>query len=356
MRLWKSREAFLAILLSFFIRRLDVPSLTSRVSYYDPEECYGYIENNPYAEKPYLLPLLVGYLVSRKYFQVFVFICDLCCSLILNDVSYLLFSSFLFSDVSSLTNLLFLLQYQTERPKDRPVLSTAASTASSRNSAAKNPSAKIPQRSISRVFSQTVKLPYLKICAYFSSISHRELRPYFLSVCRLALNICLFEFTGTSFKPGVNTYWYINLQMIEQYRKMHAQLFFATHFLLYLLSFLAHTLSARVFLSMFFRESGYKGYLLLWKLIYLEKQKIPGYNAPLLDTLFNMFKHVAIMSFVLESVIWCMVALYGTGNMNFLCWTTLIFVSSSAAATLLLEIAKKRSDKLEIEETSKKNQ
>ncbi|OAG31795.1 hypothetical protein NEDG_00270 [Nematocida displodere] len=259
---------------SIAIRCLDIPRILSRYSYYDMTECYEYINKNPYAEKPYFLAWAFGRCLPPSWFTACMFFCDCATAWMLNTRWYLLFSSMLASDGISAVNLLISLGVSGGRR-----------------------------------------------CRWLG----------------IPLLLIFLESTCGNYAPGVNTYWYINMQMLPQFREMHRQVFFATHLLI--LTICATCTGGdctKLFFAMTFKECGYRGYLLLWCLLQAKSVKASGWA----KKVFNLSKGMAVVATLANHIIWWMIVPCGIGNMNFLCWSTLIFLVATAIGTLTIDTTK----------------
>ncbi|KAI5185624.1 hypothetical protein NEHOM01_0950 [Nematocida homosporus] len=153
---------------------------------------------------------------------------------------------------------------------------------------------------------------------------------------RALLGGMLVENTANKCQPGINPFWYVNIQMLDQYQAMHHQIFYATHYLFWGLSWAAQEWTTQLFMGLVFKEGGYKMYLLLWRLLAREMVMLPEYK-----WVFGCLEGIGALCYLLESLIWWLLVRCGVGNMNFLCWVTLIFILCSAAATLLVEVGKR---------------
>lgn len=260
-----------------FLRAVNINEILSRTSYYDPDEAYEYIQGNPYARRPYLSQLIIAYLVPKRIFRLVITLMDVLTAFLLGSPWYLILSSLTVADVTSFFNLVFV-----------------ASTQS-------------------------------------------QFRTGITRVLRILHFLLMLESTVTEKGPGINTYWYVNMQMESHYAKMHFIIFAATHIVLLLLSWNPRSpvvaSSSLLFPFLLFKDHGYKGYLLLWVLLYQNCNK-PGNTA---KKAYSTWLRVSVALFCIEHIIWMMIVLANIGNMNFLCWICLLQVGVSAACTFSVE-------------------
>lgn len=276
---------FLFTCISYILRRLYWIRCAIYPTCYDVNEAIAYINFSAYAQKPYFLAWTVGKLVSFVSLPVLVFLCDLSTSFFLQDKWYLLLSSFIHPDATAIITLL---------------------------------------ASIVHYFSIKKEKRYKWVSRFISSM----------------LGIVLLESTASSFIPGINLYWYINIQMHEQYRRMHEQIFMCTHLFLWTLSWQAASVSTQLFVCSIFKECGFRGYILIWRL--LSKSKV--YQKNIVAKAFYFCESLSSLCSILIGFIWWSIHA-GSGNMNFLCWATVILILSTGATVLMLEILQAETQK-----------
>ncbi|KAI5191798.1 hypothetical protein NECID01_1643 [Nematocida sp. AWRm77] len=280
MQIRKSLAVLGGIAASLALRYANVPEKLSRISYYDAEECYEYLLGNTHAERPYLSMQVLGSVLGAGAFSVLMFLCDLGGAVLLKDIRYLVGCSLFHADVSSAINFLWIAYY----------------------------------------------------------VASAEKREKTSRACMGALLVLSMEFTGSSHLPGINPYWYMNMHMLEQYRSMCTQGLLATHLMLVSFAQVSSTVAAKMFLMCVFKECGYKGYFLIWWLVSLEAGALSMRGVSV--KAFHGLKHTSAMLAIVEHIIWAMIVVYGIGNMNFLCWSTLVFVLATGGGVLLLEVEK----------------
>lgn len=263
------------------LRAVGIPDLLSRTSYYDPDEAYEYVQGNPYARKPYPSQLIIAYLVPKRIFRFVITLMDFLTAFLLGSPWYLVLSSLTVADAASFFNLVFVAGMQ------------------------------------------------------------RGLGPWTARMLRILHFLLMLESTAAEKGPGVNTYWYVNMQMDPQYARMHFIIFSSTHIVLLLLSHGPGSpvvaSSSLLFSSLLFKDHGYKGYLLLWVL--LNQNCREAGNAGM--KAYGAWFRISAALFCIEHIIWAMLVLANTGNMNFLCWVCLFQVGASAACTLSAEKEKR---------------
>ncbi|KAH9385524.1 uncharacterized protein NEMAJ01_0420 [Nematocida major] len=261
--------------LAVAIKPFSLCEMLSKYSYYDVEEAQEYFSGNPLADKPFFLVYALHRaisLVSKNppaVFRIMSLVCDFISSYFLGNIWYFVLSALFPSDPSSLVCLLFSM--------------------------------------------------------YYSGALAKHLAPLLMLVC--------VESTHTVTTPGLNAYWYVNIQMIEQYRPMFHELFFSTHIFLLGMSTLSSLPSSKLYMAMVFKDLGYRGYLLLWCMLTRGQPR---------DKILGACLGVALLGFFLDCIVWYMLVFCGVGNMNFLCWSNLITIISTGLATLHHEIKKRR--------------
>lgn len=267
------------IALSVAIRQISLSEQLSRYSYYDMEEAREYFNGNLFAERPFLLVHFlykVVSLISTKpstLLHLVFMAADFVSAYLLDSMWYFVLSAFLPSDSISL------------------------------------------------------------LCLFFAMYHKRVLVKY---VSPLIICTCI-ESTHSICRPGINAYWYINMQMIEQYKEVCSELFLTTHYFLLCISLLSKLASTKLYLAMVFKEFGYKGYLLLWTILIKETKS---------SKIYNICIGLTILGVALDNIVWYMLVYCGVGNMNFLCWSNLITIISTGIATLYYEHMQKQSRKV----------
>ncbi|KAI5170683.1 hypothetical protein NEFER03_0142 [Nematocida sp. LUAm3] len=279
----RSMEALSIVGISVFLRKTDIPNMLSLISYYDTAEAYEYINGNPYAHAPYMLSYVTYSIIGKRYIKEILFLFDIITAYVLQSPWYLLLSSVLPLDAFSVISLICALVYKSSGKT--------------------------------------------KKCL------------------QIVLGALMLESTAENMHPGINAYWYVNIQMIPQYIDLHRHLFYSTHIFFWCLSWLSQETATRLFLGMCFREGGPKGYLLLWSLILLESKKV-FQNTSIDQKVINGLKGASILFYIIQNIVWWMLAAHGVGNMNFLCWSILFMIICTAAATLYLEIRKKEMSRI----------
>lgn len=262
------------------LRQMSISSRISKYSYYDMEEALEYFSGNSLADTPNVFTSIfyrvLSLILSRDAILTAVYLItmigDFFCGYFLNNISYFLATSLLPVDLVS------------------------------------------------------------TVCVLFS-LYHRK---YFRQVLLPLILIISVESTHTRCDPGINPYWYINMQMFSEYKILFQEIFRITHYFLLFLSLLSNQASTKLYLAMVFKDFGYRGYILVWCMLResMKNKKI-----------FNLCRGIAIVGGVLDTIIWYMLVFEGVGNMNFLCWSNIITILSTGGATVLNEYTIRTSHK-----------
>ncbi|KAI5134756.1 hypothetical protein NEAUS06_1289 [Nematocida ausubeli] len=247
----------------------------SRYSYYDLTEAEEYIKGNPFADKPaitlyYFTKMLSLISIGGRYSVHSVLftvtaLCDFMSAYLLGTPMYFLLTSFLPSEVYSIICLVAVLCYR--------------------------------------------------------KILLRYTAPLLALLC--------IEGTYTKCAPGINPYWYINMQMFEEYRELCRDIFQAMHFFFQALTIYSQCISTKLYLTMVFKDLGYRGYILVWCILSIQKTER--------KQIFNLLLGLSFLGAVIDHLVWYMLVLCGVGNMNFLCWSNAVTIVSTGVAALLHE-------------------
>lgn len=275
-----TRDNIVYIIAGIVLRQISISTHLSKYSYYDIEEAVEYFSGNYLAERPSLFTWLVYKTLSlvlsnNKIYPAvdkIVMISDLLCSYLLNSNKYFLITSILPSDTISIICLLFTLHHR-------------------------------------RIFHQMITYILLIICT---------------------------ESTHTKCEPGVNVYWYINMQMFSEYTVLFHKIFRITHFHLLVLSLLSDETSTKLYMAMVFKEFGYRGYVLIWFILQNTSRSIKVHN---------LCRGLTVLGGILDLIVWYMLVFGGVGNMNFLCWSNIITILSTGTAVILHEYFLKHNQK-----------
>ncbi|KAI5181342.1 hypothetical protein NEOKW01_1536 [Nematocida sp. AWRm80] len=338
-----SIKRYIAIIGILLVRQLDLSTLISKYSYYDITECIESINGNKYSDKQYYLGILPLYILGERLFKMVILLCDIYCTIQLDNLVYLLIISILPRDSISLVNAIIITLYQIQKhPKSNKSIrvstiskdknTNSISTSSKIDKNTNSTSSKIDKVDKVEVDLSERVLPKDSLMIVIKKILNNKTMTEI--VLSSVLVVIFLENTCANHKPGINPYWYSNLQMIPQYRTMHTLILYSIHYYLMSISPWSILLSTKVFMWMVFKECGYKGYLLIWCILLDSYKSIPHKGI-----IFLMNTSIALA--IVEHIIWIMLVIYNTGNMNFLCWITLLFILSTAGAVLLAEVHQK---------------
>ncbi|EIJ88566.1 hypothetical protein NEPAR06_0971 [Nematocida parisii] len=261
---------------SVIIRWFDISKCLSRYSYYDLVEAEQYIQGNPFAGKPsitlyYFTKTLLLLNISKAYsVHTFMYgitgVCDFTAGYLLDCPVYFLVTSLLPNEIYSIICLLIVVCYK--------------------------------KKALAKYVGPVLAL----LCA---------------------------EGSYDRCAPGINAYWYINMQMFKEYQGLFQDMFRASHYFLLSLTLFSRLISTKLYLIMVFKDLGYRGYAVLWCILSLEKFSN--------DRVFNLCLGLCSIGVFIEYLVWYMLIYCGVGNMNFLCWSNVITIISTGIATVLHE-------------------
>ncbi|KAI5190213.1 hypothetical protein NEMIN01_0912 [Nematocida minor] len=273
------------------LRQMSASSCMSRYSYYDMEEVEEYFKGNTLADQPSIMNGIAYRLITlfctrfkaSTVVYAITMLSDFICGYLLDNSAYFFVSSVLPSDLVSAVCLVF-------------------------------------------VF-------------YHKNLFRRFIGLFLLLVC--------LESTHYRCEPGINVYWYINMQMFDEYKTLFNELFQTTHYFLLTMSTLSKLASTKIYLIMTFKDMGYRGYLLVWCIMEKECNK---------SKLFNLCRGLATVGAAIDSIVWYMLVYGGVGNMNFLCWSNVITIVATGLAVLAQEYKEQRhlekAEKMRIESSN----